>query len=93
MREVRNVAEVMRETMRQLKADSVAAVGEFQKEVSVSQEQMGKVRALTSELKEANQEVSAMLGESGSNFSTKVPASENSGVTTKPDINGVTVNK
>lgn len=70
MREVRSVAEVMRDKIARLKAQTTTALGAFNDEVQRADENLKKVDALTSELKDANRDVEQMLRESGSNFPT-----------------------
>lgn len=89
MREISNIALVMRENIASLKAKAQAATDAFQAEVSNSLASIDKVHSMTQELKAANKEVEQMLGQSGSNFT---PAGSGSTLG-PPDINGVQVNK
>lgn len=87
MRELSNMATTMREAVAALKQKVAASTAAFQAEVGHSTVNVGKVDAMTSELKAANKEVEQMLGQSGSNFT---PDGSNLG---PADINGVQVNK
>lgn len=72
MREVRNVAQVIRETVKTLRAQAAVGAQAFQDEVAKTKVNMEKLGSLTKELKAANLEVETALGESGSNFPLEV---------------------
>lgn len=83
MKEVKDMASVMRTSIAKLKQSFTDAKNELTTEVSNSQSNLGKIQSLTTELKQANKEVELELGV-GSNF----PTSFEDGP--KPDLNGVT---
>ena len=85
MREVKGLANTMRGLIAELKQGHAAAMGRFNQEAAISKVNLEKVNAVTEELAEANREVEAMLGDTGSNF----PEQEKS----QFDQNGVKVNK
>ena len=81
MREVKGLAQDMREKVAALKRDTIKARTEFATEVANSRSNLTKFKAFTTDLREANKEVETMLGETGSNF----PTSEDTPVK-KPEI-------
>lgn len=96
MREVLELAAGMREAIGALRKDHVSLASELHSEINRSQVNASKVRSVVTDLKGANNEVEAFLGETGSNF----PTSEESNIhqpdgdkKTETDINGVTLNK
>jgi len=90
MREIRNMAAGMKDAVAALKKDAASATGEFQSELTRAKTNTEKFKSFTTDLKEANQEVEAFLGETGSNF----PTSEASPTPdAHADRNGVTLNK
>jgi hypothetical protein len=94
MREVRELAEGMREAVASIRKTHTDAKSGLEVEVARAAVNSEKVKAFTQELKDANLEVESFLGETGSNF----PTSETS-ATPRPaggprtDINGVTPNQ
>lgn len=96
MREIRDLAAGMKETIASLKKMNIAAKSELNSEVERANVNASKVKAFTKELKDANLEVESFLGETGSNF----PTSEGSD-TPQPsgtlelqaDRNGVMINQ
>lgn len=90
MREVRDLASTMRNTISAMKKAVTDAQAELATETDRAMTNAEKVRSVAGELREANKEVENYLGETGSNF----PPSE--GLNTQPpatDRNGVTVNQ
>jgi hypothetical protein len=73
MKEMRNIASSLRESLAALKASANQAVGEFQTEVVNGQANINKVKAVTIELKSANKEVEQILGQGDSNFPPEQP--------------------
>ena len=100
MREVRDLAAGMKEAIASLRKASADAKAALSEEMSRATGNADKVRTFIKELKEANQEVEAFLGEAGSNF----PPSEDSVIqqphmrkmehtVRRADINGVMLNQ
>lgn len=89
MREVSDLATSMKGAISALRKIHADARAEFEKEVTRANLNAGKVKALTSGLKEANSQVESFLGEAGTNFPPETEVSE------KPhtDLNGVTLHK
>lgn len=89
MREVRSLADTLRTTVLALKAKTNKSIEGFQSEVQRAHDNNGKVDSLTKELKLANQEVEAVLGDTGSNFPTseegQLYLGDGNGVGTNPD--------
>ena len=88
MRAVKSMAQTLRDAITGLKQATLDAQNEFQTEVSNGMVNVSKVKSMTQDLRDANKEVEQMLGQSGSNFTP-----DGSGITSKPDSNGVIVNK
>lgn len=88
MREIKELSVGLRESLAALKSVSVGAKAALVSEMAIAKVNAQKVQALAAELHEANKEVEAFLGETGSNFSSLEDSS-----TPKPDSNGVTLNK
>lgn len=94
MREIKDLASGMKQTIANLKQMTVNAHGALNAEIKHAQTNAQKVQAFTQELKDANLEVDGFLGETGSNF----PSSEDldtqaaPSTLTKADINGVSKN-
>jgi predicted nucleic acid-binding Zn-ribbon protein len=97
MREVRGLAETIRERVKALKAEAANATNEFNSEHDATIASIGKVKSITSELRAARQEVDAQLGDVGSNFPTQEGQTsakpEKPLSFGKPDVNGVFVTK
>lgn len=89
MREVRSLAASMRAAMDSLKQATMEAQESLLVEVERGNTNAQKVRSMTKELKEANLEVEAFLGETGSNFT---PSEASSTQQPRADANGVTLN-
>ncbi len=91
MREVRDLASTMKNSIAAMKKAVADAQSELAVEVDRSMGNAAKVKSVASELREANKEVEAYLGETGSNF----PPSEGSNTQQPPtpDRNGVVLNK
>lgn len=79
MREIQNLAQVMRDTISDLKKQATDAASGFQTEVGHTKDNIAKVQSLTQELQDANKEVEQVLGQSGSNF-TPTPTTTSTGV-------------
>lgn len=88
MREIKGLAQTMREAVASLKAKAASSAAEFQAEVAHSNVNFDKIGSVTQELKDANKEIEQMLGESGSNFSQSTVDTLG-----KADSNGVRVNQ
>lgn len=93
MREVTNLADTLRGTIAQLKNAANNATTRFQKEFQNSQANLAKVDAFTNELAAANKDVEAMLAETNSNFPNAAANVSSVTPVSKPDTNGVMVNK
>lgn len=72
MQEVRDLANGMKDIIASLKRTNVAAKEGLMSEVTRSKVNAQKVKSFTKELSDANKEVEAFLGDTGSNF----PSSE-----------------
>lgn len=70
MREMMDVASVMKDTIAKLRARTLESKLKFQKEVLMSSINLDKLDAFTTDLSTANKDVEAMLGSTGSNFPT-----------------------
>jgi len=90
MKEVRDLATGLKESIAAIKKASLDARSGLDAEIARSQINAEKVKSFTNDLKEANQEVESFLGESNSNF----PSSEDSNTQqhASADKNGVTLN-
>lgn len=89
MREIKNMAQNMKDKLAALKAQYNS--NELNAEIDRANTNSEKIKAFTQELKDANAEIESFLGETGSNFS---PSEESA--TRKqygPDHNGVTINQ
>jgi hypothetical protein len=102
MREVRGLADTIRERVKALKAEAVMVTQEFNSEHDATIASIAKVKSITTELRAARQEVDAQLGDAGSNFPTqeetrssepKIPSVGTATNWSRPDSNGVSVNK
>lgn len=83
MREVKDLASGVRDAVANVKKMTLEAKAALDAEIARSNVNTDKIKSLTKELKDANTEVEAALGETGSNF----PQSEER----KTDLNGVTL--
>ncbi len=88
MREISGLASAIRNTVATMRKAHADALDNLNREVTASKVNLDKVNAFTEELKAANLEMEASLGDTGSNFPTSVILPEQS-----PDLNGVTLNK
>lgn len=93
MREVRDLATGMREILTSLRKDNADAKSELELEVTRAKGNAEKVKSFTKDLKEANLEVEAMLGETGSNFPTSESSTLRQSGHVTTDLNGVTRNQ
>ena len=84
MREIKGLADTVKATVAQLRANAAQATNNFQNEVNHTNANIGKLNSLTAEMANANKDVEAILADAGSNFA---PLEQ------KADSNGVTVNK
>jgi uncharacterized phage infection (PIP) family protein YhgE len=92
MREVKNLADTLRGTIKQLKDSTAAAQAQFASEVAHTQSNIAKLNSFTNELAQGNKDVEALLADTGTNFPD---VTEVAGTTSEPkvDRNGVTVNR
>lgn len=93
MREVKDLASGMKDAIANIKKLSTDAKSGLLSEIDRAKVNASKVTSFTQELSDANKEVEAFLGDTGSNFPTSEP-SPTPAVKPKPhtDINGVTLN-
>jgi hypothetical protein len=92
MREVHDLAAGMKDAIAGIKKLAVDAKAGLNSEVSRAQSNANKVLALTADLKAANLEVEAFLGDTNSNFPPTGTDSNTPLSTGTHDINGVTLN-
>ena len=83
MREIKGLAQAVRENIAQLRANAAAAAKNFTTEVKNTNDNIGKLNSVTAEMQVANKEVEGILADVGSNFPEIKPV----------DVNGVTPNK
>lgn len=89
MREIKELAVGLKESLAALKSASAGAKSSLVSEMQRATVNAQKVQSLAIELKDANKEVEDFLGETGSNFSSSETSSTPA---VKSDVNGVTVN-
>lgn len=89
MREVHNLASSLKASVEALKKATLGAQEGLLVEVERGNVNAQKVRSLTKELKDANLEVEALLGESNSNFTLSEGSATHM---PRTDANGVTLN-
>lgn len=93
MKEVRDLATAVQTAVANLKATNQSVLTNFNAEVQRANVNADKIRSFTLDLKNANAEVEASLGDTGSNFPPSSTAtSEASTVRATTDRNGVTIN-
>jgi hypothetical protein len=92
MKEVRDMAAGMREAIASIRKSSADAKNNLAVEIGRAQTNAAKVRSFTQELRDANLEVESFLGETNSNFQHSED-SDTQQSPSKPDVNGVTLNK
>lgn len=97
MREVKNIAQLVRERMAALKVEAKKATDGFHAETQRTVGNIGKINSLTKELKDSNKEVEDVLSGAGSNFPPQDEQSlgllgSSSSDQASVDRNGVSVN-
>lgn len=70
MREVKGMASVMRDTIKELRAAHVQATDDFKQEVTTAKGNLMKMKSMTADLREANREVEKEFAGADSNFPT-----------------------
>lgn len=96
MREVKEAAASLKSLMEGLKKSTLDAQAAFGEQVNRGIENAGKLKAAASDLREANQTMEGLLGDTGSNFQPTEASSDHTHANdhlAPPDINGVQVNK
>lgn len=91
MREVKELASTIKDAVAGLRKTNESVKSAFNAEVQRASVNADKLRSFTQELKDANAELEASLGDTGSNF----PSSEELNTQAPPavaDRNGVTLN-
>lgn len=91
MREVKELASTIKDAVAGLRKTNEYVKSAFNAEVQRATVNADKLRSFTQELKDANAELEASLGDTGSNF----PTSEESSTPAQPSVtdrNGVTLN-
>lgn len=94
MREVKELASTIKDAVAGLRKTNESVKSAFHAEVARAVGNADKVRAFTAELKDANIELEASLGETGSNFPTSEDSGSQEGANTLKvtNANGVTIN-
>lgn len=93
MREVKSLAQGMKEAIANVKKANLDAKSELDGEIQRSLTNADKVRSFTRDLKDANGEVESFLGDTGSNFPQEGGSDTPSQNTShRADANGVILN-
>lgn len=88
MQEIKNLAGTLTEAFALLKKIHVDAHSSLNAELTRAHDNASKVKSIVADLREANKQVEAFLGEANTNFP---PVEEPSEFHQKTDINGVTL--
>lgn len=88
MREVKSLADELKQSLADVRQMTIDAKNELMDEAKRAIGNAGKVRSFTKDLKDANAQVEAFLGDSGSNFPPET-LGDTPPPTGKHDLNGV----